>query len=171
MSKQDTNTGNNIQASDNWCYYYLHENGDLIHKSYYANPSDFEDSDFVKKWWKVNMSKRIDVYNFLIAASMFGANKCRVDELIWKWHITDHDCEHYIDRVGLTWLMDGNAWCVHAPDFIDLQNSTAGFSSESLFYAIVDFYKNLLDKSVEKQPLGIKSKTISRLENGESFSL
>ena len=40
MSKQDTVTGQ--KHGENYCYYYLHTNGDLIHKSRHFDISDLE---------------------------------------------------------------------------------------------------------------------------------
>lgn len=150
MNKQDTNTGRNIQPRDNWCWYYLHKNGDLIHKSHHADPSDFEVSDFVTKYWRVNLSDRMDAYTFLIAAMIFGAKKERVVELVGKWCITDHDCEHYLERVGLTCEIDGNAYCVHQKEgFTNIQDCVAGFSCQSIFFAIVDFCMNAIHEKSE----------------------
>ena len=119
-------------------YYYLHTNGDLIHKSKHADTSDFEESDFVKQWWVIDLESRMDVYNMLIRASMLGVKKERVAKLIKHWNITDSDAENYVDGVGLVWKMDGNAFCVHSPNFTNLQENNAGFG-DTLFEAICDF--------------------------------
>ena len=134
--KRDINTGKN--HGENFCYYYLHTNGDLIHKSKHADISDFEESDFVKSWWVIDLDNRADVYNMLIRASMLGIRKERLDELTNKWKITDNDTENYVKRVGLIWKMDGNAFCVHSPNFTNLQEDNAGFG-DTLFSAVCDF--------------------------------
>ena len=55
--KQDTVTGQS--HGENYCYYYLHTNGDLIHKSKHSDPLDFEESDLVKKWWAIDLENRL----------------------------------------------------------------------------------------------------------------
>ena len=142
MSKQDPSTGRTIKSEvkeGNWCYYYLHENGELIHKRNTYDTSDFEDSDLVLKWWRVDLSNRADAYNFLIAAKIFGANQSRINELIKHWDIANEDAENYCKIFGLVYNIDGNQYVVHGEDFANLQESTAGFG-DTLFEAITDFY-------------------------------
>lgn len=138
MSKQDTITGQKHGA--NYCYYYLHTNGDLIHKNKHCDISDFEESPFVKKWWVINLDDRLDVYNMLIHASMLGIRKERLEGLVKHWGITDKDAINYCERVDLTCKMDGSAHCVHGDDFTNLQESNAGFG-DTLFEAICEFMK------------------------------
>ncbi len=138
MGKQDTVTGQN--HGENYCYYYLHTNGDLIHKRKHCDISDFEESSFVKKWWIINLDIRIDVYNMLIHASMLGINKQRLKELIKHWKITDEDAISYCEKTGLTYGMDGDAHCVHGDNFTNLQECNAGFG-DTLFEAICEFMK------------------------------
>ena len=138
MSKQDTVTGQNHGA--NYCYYYLHANGDLIHKSKHCDISDFEESPFVKKWWIVDLEDRVDVYNMLIHASMLGIRKERLEGLIEHWGITNEDAPNYLKRMGLMYRMDGDSYCVHGNNFINLQESNAGFG-DTLFEAICEFMK------------------------------
>lgn len=138
MSKQDTVTGQN--CGDNYCYYYLHTNGDLIHKSKHYDVSDFEESSFVKKWWVIDLDDRVDVYNMLIHASILGIRKERLKELIKYWKITNEDVPNYCKRMGLMYKMDGDAYCVRGNDFINLQESNAGFGG-TLFEAICEFMK------------------------------
>lgn len=141
MSKQDVVTGKN--CSDDYCYYYLHENGDLIHKSKHFDPYDFEESPFCRKWWKIDLTNRADAYNFLIAATILKANPKRIADLKTHWGIVDDDCIIYLSRVGLQWEMDGDKVCVHAPDFTNLQESPAGFG-DTMFEATVEFYKSAI---------------------------
>lgn len=136
--KRDTATGQN--HGENYCYYYLHTNGDLIHKSKHADVSDFEESTFVKKWWLIDLENRLDTYNMLIHASMLGIRNERFKELVSKWGITDEDAVKYCDRVGLTQKMDGNSFCVQGKDFINTQESNQGFG-DTLFEAICEFMK------------------------------
>lgn len=138
MSKQDTITGQN--HGENYCYYYLHTNGDLIHKSKHCDFSDFEESTFVKKWWIIDLDGRMDVYNMLIHASILGIKKVRLEELVKHWGITDKDAANYCKKMGLTYGMDGNAHYVHGDNFTNLQESNAGFG-DTLFKAICEFMK------------------------------
>jgi hypothetical protein len=95
MSKRDPTTGNNM-INDNYNYIYLHENGDLIVKSKHADPNDFEDSDLVLKYWKINLDWRGDGYTFLISAKLSGANPDIINKWISDWGITDKDTENYL---------------------------------------------------------------------------
>lgn len=142
--KQDTVTGQN--HGENYCYYYLHTNGDLIHKGKHCDISDFEESDFVKKWWLVDLENRLDAYNMLIHASMLGIRKERLNELVNKWKITDEDAVNYCDKVGLTHQIDGSSFCVYGSDFINPQESNQGFSDTSRFEAICNFMEQEVNK-------------------------
>lgn len=137
MYKQDTVTGQDCKSE--FCYYYLHENGDLIHKSMHADPQDFEDNDLVKKWWKLDLTKRLDCYNFLIAAKIFGANQDRIDQLAKHWSFSDDDCQIYIEKVGLECIPDGNSFIVHGPNFVNMQESECGAGSTK-FEAVTQFF-------------------------------
>ncbi len=144
--KRDLTTGQN--ESDDFCYYYLHENNELIHKTKHYDTLGFEESDFVKCWWKINLDSRLDAYNMLIRARMLGAKESRIQDLIKHWGITNDDAPNYVKAVGLEWKMDGSAFCVHAPDFLNLQQDNAGFG-DTLFDAICEFYKAALSEKKE----------------------
>ena len=68
-------------------YYYLHTNGDLIHKPASVVDSDPEyfDSPFVKKVWTIDTEDRGTLWIVLTEALALGANKERVKELQNKW--------------------------------------------------------------------------------------
>lgn len=107
MSKQDTNTGQHINH-DNFHYIYLHESGELIGKSKHANPLDFEESTFVKKWWKMDLEWRGDIYNFLISAKLKGGNPKTLEKWMSDWKVTNDDTKTYLDWIKLKWsLKDG----------------------------------------------------------------
>ena len=105
--------------------YYLHTNGDLIHKSKLSDTYDFEESPFVKTWWKIGLDSRPDVYNMLIRAKMLGVQPERFHQLIEHFKITDEDAQNYIEKFGLAAKMDGDQWCVHTPDFQNLADERA----------------------------------------------
>jgi len=128
-------------------YYYLHTNGDLIHKNASVVDSDgassYFDSDFVKQWWAMDDENRLDAWNLCIFALEAGANRKRVDELIEKWSLTDKDAETYCERVELSLDMDGSAFCVHAIEgFTNIQECPCGFA-DTAFNAICDFYSQI----------------------------
>ncbi len=131
--KQDTVTGQD--HGERYCFYYLHTNGDLIHKSKSCDPSDFEESDLVKKWWVVDLEKRHDAYNMLIHASMIGIRKERLAGLVGKWKITNEDAVNYCKKYGLIQKMALGTFCVTAP-----RGLNKGFG-DTLFEAICDFMR------------------------------
>jgi len=126
------------------CYYYLHTNGDLIHKNYLDNEqvSDFRESGFVKMFWLIDITDRSTAWGMLIEAEVCGANEERLKELKEKWGITDADGKHYLDYLGLKLSQDGNQLCVTTKNFVNLQESPAGFGS-NIFEALVALCRNL----------------------------
>lgn len=143
MSKREETTGNS--DSENYCYYYLHTNGDLIHKPKIVQPvADFEESPFVRVYWKVDMDDRMDAYLMLIRARMLGARETRIQELLAKWNVTDDDALTFIERIGLVCKMDGDQWCVHGPDFRTLAEDIAGFG-RTIFEAAFEFFKQSVE--------------------------
>ena len=80
--------------SDLTGYCYLHTNGEVIMKAAVGvgcDPSDYFDSDFVKKWWKVNPFERGDCWKVVLEALALGANKDRIKELAKKWGLDFDD--------------------------------------------------------------------------------
>lgn len=114
-------------------YYYLHTNGDLIHKPGNYDESDFRDSDLVVHYWRLDMTNRETAWTFLVEAlSKKQTNVARVMELAAKWGCDDTDALVYADRIGLKLFKDGASWCATRSDFTDLQNSPAGFGNTAL---------------------------------------
>ena len=109
--KRDITTGNNIN-NDNYNYIYLHKNGDLIVKSKYTDPQDFEDSDLVLKYWKINLDWRGDAYTFLISAKYSGAKSEILDRWISDWCITNEDTENYLTLYKLKFELIDNIYYV-----------------------------------------------------------
>lgn len=80
-------------------YYYLHINGDLIAKKYYEGIiQDFEESDFVKCWWSLDLTNRKDAWIFLIEALARGANIKRIKDLATTWGCDKEDLKEFICR-------------------------------------------------------------------------
>jgi len=63
-------------------WYYLHTNGDLMHKRLY--PGD-DNSPFVRRIWRINPSDRATAWIMLLEACALNANRARVKELCQKW--------------------------------------------------------------------------------------
>lgn len=123
-------------------YYYLHTNGDLIHKptSVVDGDPNYFDSDFVRKVWKVGLKDRASAYLMLLEAATMGARKDRIDHLIDHWGMTDEDCHTFAERIGLRLSRDGDKWCATYGDFINLQESDAGFGDRAID-ALIDLPK------------------------------
>jgi len=124
-------------------YYYLHsESKDLIYKPASVVDSDasYFDSPFVQKVWKFDSEDRFDAWQLCVEASVLGARKERVAELVKKWGLTDADAPHFCDRAGLVCKQDGVQICVHDATFVNLQEDQAGFG-DTIFEALVDFAK------------------------------
>jgi hypothetical protein len=125
-------------------YYYLHTNGDLIHKPKIvvdADP-DYFDSPFVRKYWQIDTEDRTTAYIFLIDAAAMGARKQRVDELKEKWRITDEDCQVFAEKTGFKLFQDGDQWCAAKGDFENLQKDPVGFG-DTPFDAFVELAREL----------------------------
>ena len=84
-------------------WYYLHTNGDLINKrfEYCPDGSDFEVSDFCKKYWLLDTEERISAWMFLVEALVYGANKDRVKGLALRWGCNDTDALVFTERLGM----------------------------------------------------------------------
>ncbi len=114
-------------------YYYLHINGELVYKTNHAYlVSDLRDSDFVKVLWPIDPTDRESAWTILVEALAAGANAARIQELAAKWQCDDSDALVYAGRAGAMVTRDGNAWCATRRDFVNLQESPAGFGSTAL---------------------------------------
>ena len=117
-------------------YYYLHTNGDLIHKRFRPDPSDF-----VVKIWDIDITDRGNAWTLVIDAARLGARQSRIDELVEKWGLTNEDAEEYAKVVGFTIGKDGHQFFVHqTKGFVDIQESQTGFG-DTVFNAFVDYAK------------------------------
>lgn len=117
-------------------YYYLHaETKDLIYKRADFPPE--ESSPFVEKVWSVYPSDRGNAWMIATEALALGADKNRIDELAKKWDLTDSDAKIFASRAKLRLFKDGDQWCATFDDFLNLQESQAGFGDTAL-YALAD---------------------------------
>ena len=113
-------------------WYYLHQNGDLIYKPSPDAIVDIRDSDFAVCSWPIDISSRKSAWELLVEASALGAKESRISELADKWSCTNDDADMFAKVIGVELKLDGNAWCAHRKDFIDLQPSPAGFGDDKL---------------------------------------
>ena len=114
-------------------YYYLHTNGDLIHKPGSYDECNFRDSDLVVHYWRLDNGDRESAWTFLVEAlSKKVTNVKRVLELAAKWGCNNEDAAIYAERIGLRLFKDGNQWVATKNDFTNLQNSPAGFGDTAL---------------------------------------
>jgi hypothetical protein len=124
-------------------WYYLHENGELIYKRELGETAaDIRESPFAKAMWPCDPSNRGMAWTMLIEALAAGANKLRVDELAQKWKCENHDAQTYAEHYGVNLNMDGDAFCATKKDFINLQESPAGFG-DSYLEAMAELCKEL----------------------------
>lgn len=122
-------------------HYYLHTNGELIHKLH-ADVGDFRESDFVRAFWPVDTSDREGAWSLLVEALAAGAKTERVLELAKKWGCTSSDANIYAQRVGARLMMEGRAFMAVRADFVNLQESPAGFGTSAL-EALAELAKTL----------------------------
>lgn len=124
-------------------WYYLHENMDLIFKANHDSAAaDIRDSDFSLALWPIDPADRLGAWTLLVEGSAAGANQERINELAAKWGCNDSDAQEYANRVGCVLSMDGRQWCATRHDFINLQESEAGFGNTALL-AMSDLCKEL----------------------------
>lgn len=117
-------------------FYYLHTNGELIHKN--IRP---DEGDFVRRIWELDTTYRGSAWLLLIEAAALGANQSRINELVKKWEITDEDAATFAETFGFTLGVDGDAVFAHeTAGFIDIQESQIGFGN-TYFNALVDYAK------------------------------
>lgn len=125
-------------------WYYLHVNGELIYKGgHYTSPIDLRDSDFVRAFWRCDGGDdREQAWTIVVEALAAGANPDRVRELVEKWGCTDEDAQEYAHRVNVMLRMDGDQWCATREDFVNLQESPAGFGTRA-YEALAELAKAL----------------------------
>jgi hypothetical protein len=116
---------------DGW--YYLHVNGDLIFKrDLDGTAADIRESDFAVAMWPCDLTDRESAWRICVEASAAGANIERINELIEKWECNDEDADIYAERIGCLIRLDGDQWVATRKDFVNLQESPAGFGNTKL---------------------------------------
>lgn len=124
-------------------WYYLHANGDLIYKhNDGGTAADIRESSFVVMLWPLNPEDRAGAWHIVVEALACGAKPERVKELADKWNCDDTDAQIYAKHIGAKLEMDGNQWCATGKNFVNLQESPAGFGDTAL-EALADLCKNL----------------------------
>lgn len=114
-------------------FYYLHTNGKLIYKRDLPGmASDIRESDFAIMIWPIDTENREDAWGLLVEALACGVDLEQVMRLAVKWRCDDEDALIYAKHAGAKLFKDGNRWCATKGNFIDLQNSPAGFGSTAL---------------------------------------
>lgn len=114
-------------------WYYLHTNGDLIYKRELGGTAaDIRESDFAKALWPIDPTDRKGAWDILVESLASGADKSRVQQLALKWNCNDKDAQHYANAINAKIFKDGNQWCITRQDFINLQESPAGFGDTCL---------------------------------------
>lgn len=76
-------------------WYYLHANGDLIHKN--AWPGE-DNSPFVKEIWRCEPSDRANCWGIVLESLALGARVSRVKELAAKWGCDARDFAEFLIR-------------------------------------------------------------------------
>lgn len=113
--------------------YYLHTNGKLIFKRNFPGMvTDIVEGDFAVMLWPLDTKNRENAWRVLVEALACEAGLVRVMELAVKWGCSDDDALIYGARVGARLFMDGEQWCATREDFVDLQESPAGFGNTAL---------------------------------------
>lgn len=114
-------------------WYYLHTNGDLIYKRELGGTAaDIRESDFARALWPMDTSNREGAWRILVEGLAAGANPERIKELAEKWQCNDKDADIYAKHLGINLFLDENKWCATAGNFVNLQESEAGFGDTKI---------------------------------------
>jgi hypothetical protein len=128
-------------AIEGW--YYLHTNSSLIYKRDLGDTvADLRESNFVRGIWPLDVERRDYAWNICVEALAAGADKERVMDLAGKWMCDDEDAPNYANFFGVVLGEDGNQKTATRKDFINLQESPAGFG-DTYLEAMSDLAKQL----------------------------
>lgn len=123
-------------------WYYLHTNGSMIYKPSPDAIVDIRDSDFAVCAWPVDSSSRLDAWCILVEGAALGAKPERIAELRRSWSCTEKDADKFAEYAGFTIENEGDQFCAYRTDFVNLQESPAGFG-QTKFDACVALAKAL----------------------------
>lgn len=84
-----------LSTTEHW--YYLHTNGDLIHRT---SKPEIEPGGFVHRVWQIKPEHRETAYFLLVEAAVLGARMSRVLELAKKWEADGEDGLVFCKRMG-----------------------------------------------------------------------
>ena len=82
-------------TSEHW--YYLHTNGDLIHRT---SKPEIEPGGFVHRVWQIKPEHRESAYVLLVEAAVLSTQISRVLELAEKWGADGDDGLIFCERMG-----------------------------------------------------------------------
>jgi len=124
--------------------YYLHTNGDLIYKREFdgSTVAGIRESDFAVGLWFFDPQDRESAWAILVEGLAAGASKDRIADLMGTWQCDNEDAVHYAKRIGCALSQDGDQYCATCADFLNLQESPAGFGHTAL-EAMADLCKTL----------------------------
>lgn len=124
-------------------WYYLHTNGQLIYKRELGETAaDIRESSFAVMLWSFEKDDRAKAWQILVEALALKGDYSRIMELADKWGCDDSDAVTYAEYIGVKLSMDGNKQCATRKDFINLQESPAGFGTYAI-EALAELCKNL----------------------------
>lgn len=124
-------------------YYYLHTNGDLIYKRETGGTAaDIRESDFAIAMWPFDPDDPEMAWNIVVEGLAAGASRERVKELTVKWNCNNEDAVNYAAHINAQLSMDGDQYCATRFDFVNMQESPAGFGDTAL-EALAELAKEL----------------------------
>lgn len=131
-------------------FYYLHTNGDLIGKNPFVVNPEYFDSPFVKKYWRIDLTNRADLYRLLLEALALGARIDRAEELARQWGCDfDDTIEMFKHQKNPSELMI---------------NGLNIFIEQILEMKVEEFWKKAKERWKMKKPICVKCETEFRMK-------
>ena len=114
--------------------YYLHVNGDLIHKRWLPGLiDDLTESDLVRAYWLIDGHDGRTAWRILIEAAALGADKTRINALASKWDCNNADARTYAQLKGID-LVE------HAGQYVAVFDALTGRGNTAL-EALISLHK------------------------------